>query len=285
LSRITRFVAGQGAVPGIQLAHAGRKASTFRPWAGRPGAIPAAEGGWQTLAPSPVPYADGYPMPRALDLDGIGRVVSAFAAAADRAREAGFRVVEIHAAHGYLINQFLSPLSNRRDDRYGGPFDNRIRLLLEVVAAVRAVWPEQLPVMVRISATDWHPDGWTVDDSVALARILGREGVDLIDCSSGGNASGVKIPVGPGYQTAFAERVRREAGIATGAVGVITDPAQADHVIRTGQADLVLLAREMLRDPAWALRAARALGAVASWPAPYLRAAPANAPVRVPRPE
>ncbi|MGE0442210.1 MAG: NADH:flavin oxidoreductase/NADH oxidase [Gemmatimonadales bacterium] len=282
LARITRFIREQGAVPGIQLAHAGRKASTYRPWDAKAGGVPGAEGGWQTVAPSPGSFADGYPMPRPLDLDGIDRVIQAFAAAAARALEAGFKVVEVHAAHGYLINQFLSPLSNRREDKWGGSFDHRVRLLREVVARVRTVWPDRLPVIVRISATDWHPDGWTVDDSVALARLLAHDGVDLIDCSSGGNVAGVKIPVGPGYQTAFAERIRREAGLATGTVGMIVDPAQADHVIRSGQADLVLLARELLRDPYWPLRAARTLGAPASWPEQYLRAGPAGAPRRAP---
>jgi 2,4-dienoyl-CoA reductase-like NADH-dependent reductase (Old Yellow Enzyme family) len=244
--------------------------------------VPVEEGGWDTVAPTALQFSQGYPMPGALDQAGIDAVVAGFAAAAGRAFEAGFRVVEIHAAHGYLLNEFLSPLSNRRTDQYGGGFENRVRLLREVVARVRTVWPNRLPVLVRISATDWHTGGWSVDDSVELARLLRDEGVDLLDCSSGGNVAGVRIPVGPGYQTAFAERIRREAGLATGAVGMITDPVQADHVIRTGQADLVLLARELLRDPYWPMRAARTLGAAAPWPAQYLRAGPPEAPRRAP---
>lgn len=276
LARITAFISAQGAVPGIQLAHAGRKASTARPWeGGRP--VAAGAGGWDDIVgPSPLPFADGYPTPRPLGVEEIRQVVRAFARAAERALAAGFRVVEIHAAHGYLIHQFLSPLSNRRDDAYGGSFENRIRLACEVVEAVRDVWPERLPLFVRISATDWVEGGWDLEQSVELARRLRALGVDLVDCSSGGLVPGVRIPVAPGYQVPFAERVRREAGVLTGAVGLITEPEQADAIIREGKADLVLLARELLRDPHWPLRAAHRLGRgdSAPWPPQYLRAKP-----------
>jgi 2,4-dienoyl-CoA reductase-like NADH-dependent reductase (Old Yellow Enzyme family) len=282
LSRIARFIHSQGSVAGIQLAHAGRKAGTYRPW-DRDGAVPEGSGGWtNVVAPSAIPFADNYPMPQALTLEGIRSVVGAFAAAARRAREAGFRVIEIHAAHGYLISEFLSPLANHRKDEYGGSLENRMRLLLEVVRAVRGTWPENAPLFVRISATDWEESGWTLDDSVALARRLKDSGVDLIDCSSGGNVPPARIPVGPGYQTPFAERIRREARILTGAVGMITAPAQADHIIRTGQADVAILAREFLRDPYWPLRAARDLGYPVPWPVQYVRAAPHGAKARIP---
>ena len=282
LARITRFIHAQGAHAGIQLAHAGRKASTWRPWDGQ-GAVPASAGGWsEVVAPSALPFAPDYPAPRALDEPGIAAVVRAFAAAARRASAAGFHVIEIHAAHGYLLHQFLSPLSNRRSDRYGGSFENRTRLAREVVSAVRAAWPDALPLFVRISATDWAEGGWDLEQSVELARELKRLGVDLVDCSSGGTVPGAKIPMGPGYQTPFAERIRREAGIATGAVGMITQPAQAAHSVRTGQADLVILARAMLRDPYWPLRAARELGQAVTWPVQYLRAAPSGTPARTP---
>jgi 2,4-dienoyl-CoA reductase-like NADH-dependent reductase (Old Yellow Enzyme family) len=280
LARIVRFVHAQGAVAGVQLAHAGRKASTRRPWEGS-GRVPEAEGGWTSVvAPSAVRFDEHYPEPRALDEIEIHGIVQAFADAADRARRAGFRVIEIHAAHGYLLHEFLSPLANRRTDRYGGSLENRMRLPLEVARAVRAVWPEELPLFVRISSTDWQEGGWDVEQSVALARALGSAGVDLVDCSSGGMVPTAIVPVGPGYQTPFAERIRREVGIATGAVGMITEPAQADHIIRTGQADVVLLAREMLRNPYWPLHAARTLGQRVSWPAQYLRAAPSGSPGR-----
>ncbi len=275
------FAAEHGAACGVQLAHAGRKASTRPPWEG-PGKVAEDAGGWRTVAPSAVPYNDDYPMPDALDEAGIARVVTGFREAAGRALEAGFRVIEIHAAHGYLLHEFLSPWSNRRTDRWGGSFENRIRLLKDVVEAVRSVWPERHALFVRISATDWKEGAWDLDQSVALARELKGLGVDLVDCSSGGNVHGVKIPIGPGYQTRLAERVRREAGIPTGAVGLITEPVQADHIVRTGQADLVILARELLRDPYWPLRAARELGRPASWPVQYLRAAPADSPRREP---
>jgi 2,4-dienoyl-CoA reductase-like NADH-dependent reductase (Old Yellow Enzyme family) len=221
-------------------------------------------------------------MPQALNHEGIQRVVRAFVEAAGRALNAGFRVIEIHAAHGYLLSEFLSPLANRRTDEYGGSFENRIRLLLEVARAVRGAWPERAPLFVRISATDWVEGGWTLDDSVDLAKHLKKAGVDLVDCSSGGNVPPNEIPVGPGYQTPFAERIRREANILTGAVGMITAPAQADHIIRTGQADVAIIAREFLRDPYWPLRAARDLGYPVPWPVQYVRAAPHGTKARVP---
>ena len=282
LARITRFIHSQGSMAGIQLAHAGRKASTYRPSDGE-GAVPVEVGGWMNVvAPSAIPFAENYPMPQALSLDGIQGVVRAFAQAASRARAAGFRVIEIHAAHGYLISEFLSPLANHRADEYGGSFANRIRLLLKVVSAIRDAWPERSPLFVRISATDWAEGGWTLDESVELANHLKDSGVDLIDCSSGGNVPPARIPMGPGYQTQFAERIRREAGILTGAVGMITGPAQADHIIRTGQADVAIIAREFLRDPYWPLRAARELEYPVPWPVQYLRAAPHGAKVRGP---
>src|SRR5512133_1870207 len=271
LARVAAFVEAQGAVAAAQLAHAGRKAGTKAPWEGG-GPVPASEGGWTPVAPSPLPFAPGYPTPLALDAAGLRGVVASFAAAARRAAAAGFRAVEVHAAHGYLLHQFLSPLSNRREDAYGGSFENRTRLVREVVTAVRAAWPEPLPLLVRISATDWAEHGWDVEQSVELARALGPLGVDLVDVSSGGLVATAQVPAGPGYQTGFAERLRREGGVRTGAVGMITSPEQADHVIRSGQADLVLLAREMLRDPHFALRAARMLGQDGPWPRQYLRA-------------
>jgi 2,4-dienoyl-CoA reductase-like NADH-dependent reductase (Old Yellow Enzyme family) len=281
LARITAFIAAQGAVPGIQLAHAGRKASTARPWAGRSGTLPPAEGGWIPVAPSAVPFDPQDPPPAALNEGQVAEVPGIFAAAARRALAAGFRVAEIHAAHGYLLHQFLSPLSNRREDAYGGSFDHRVRLPLEVAAAVRAVWPEDLPLLVRVSATDWTEGGWTADETVELARRLKAAGVDLLDVSSGGGAPQARMPLGPGYQTPFAERVRREAGLASGAVGLVTQPAQAEHILRTGQADLVLLGRELLRDPRWPLHAAAQLGdAQVPWPAQYVRAAAPGTPIR-----
>jgi 2,4-dienoyl-CoA reductase-like NADH-dependent reductase (Old Yellow Enzyme family) len=274
LARIVRFIHGQGSVAGMQLAHAGRKASTYRPWDGQ-GAIAESAGGWKNVvAPSALRFADTYPMPQALSVDGIREITAAFVASARRAWEAGFRVIEIHAAHGYLIHEFLSPLSNRRSDAYGGSFENRIRVLREIVVAVRDTWPERAPLFVRISATDWVEGGWDIQQSVELARQLKELGADLIDCSSGGNVAQAKIPVGPGYQTRFAEQIRREAGIMTGAVGMITSSVQAEHILGTGQADAVILARELLRDPYWPLRAARELGQPIAWPVQYLRAAP-----------
>ena len=274
-ARVVEFVRGQGATAAIQLAHAGRKASTRPPFEGR-GPVPPGEGGWTAMAPSPVAYP-GLPVPRELGREDVDRVVEDFARAAHRSVAAGFDALEIHAAHGYLLHEFLSPLSNRRDDEYGGSFDNRVRLLLRVVAAVRDVVPERMPVLVRLSATDWADGGWTVDDSVSLARLLKDAGVDLVDVSSGGNVP-AEIPVEPGYQVPFARRIRQEAGIATGAVGMITDPKQAEDVLSEGSADVVLLAREMLRDPHWTLRAAHELGVRpgegVDWPPQYLRAVP-----------
>jgi 2,4-dienoyl-CoA reductase-like NADH-dependent reductase (Old Yellow Enzyme family) len=277
LSRITRFIHSQQRPAGMQLAHAGRKGSTHRPWEGS-GSVD--RDGWQPVGPTGEAFAPGYPQPRALEVEEIHAVTRAFATAAARARAAGFDVVEVHAAHGYLLHEFMSPLSNTRRDEYGGTFDNRIRFCLEVVDAVRAVWPERLPLFVRISSTDWADGGWDIEQSVELARRLKPRGVDLIDCSSGGNVAAAKIPIGPGYQVPFAERVRREAGISTGAVGLITEPAQAQAIVSEGRADCVLLARELLRDPYWPLRAARELEAMMDWPAQYLRAAPADSPSR-----
>jgi 2,4-dienoyl-CoA reductase-like NADH-dependent reductase (Old Yellow Enzyme family) len=282
LARIVRFIHEQGSVAGMQLAHAGRKASTYAPSAGH-GTVPESEGGWKNVvAPSALAFTAGYPMPRALSADGIKSIVSAFAAAARRACEAGFRLIEIHGAHGYLIHEFLSPLSNQRTDAYGGSFENRTRILREIVAAVRSSWPDRAPLFVRISASDWADGGWDIQQSVELARQLKELGADLIDCSSGGNVPRAKIPVGPGYQTQFAEQIRREAGILTGAVGMITSPIQAEHIMVTGQADAVIIARELLRDPYWPLRAARELGQPVSWPVQYLRAAPESSQARVP---
>jgi 2,4-dienoyl-CoA reductase-like NADH-dependent reductase (Old Yellow Enzyme family) len=272
LARVFRFVREQGAVPGIQLAHAGRKASMASPWQGGKLVAPA-DGGWDgVVAPSAIVFAKGYATPQALTASGIARVVAAFAAAARRALAAGAEIAEIHAAHGYLLHQFLSPLSNRREDDYGGDWEHRTRLLREVVTTVRRVWPERLPLWVRISATDWAEGGWTVEDSVRLASALGPLGVDLVDCSSGGLVPGARIPLAPGYQVPFATRIRAEAKIATGAVGMITEPRQADDIIRGGQADVVLLARELLRRPHWPLHAAKDLGQPVPVPPQYARA-------------
>jgi 2,4-dienoyl-CoA reductase-like NADH-dependent reductase (Old Yellow Enzyme family) len=281
LARIARFIREQGSVAGIQLAHAGRKASTRRPWEGR-GLIPVEQGGWQPVAPSALRFASDYPLPEALNEDGIRRVIRAFGQAARRACEAGFQVIEIHSAHGYLIHEFFSPFSNQRTDAYGGSFENRTRLLREVVEEVRRNWPERLPLFVRISATDWKEGGWDLDQSVELASRLQPLGVDLIDCSSGGNIADVEIPVEAGYQVRFAERIRRDTGILTGAVGLITTPAQVDKIIRESRADIVLLARQMLRDPYWPARIAGELGFAFPWPPQYLRAAPVGTPARGP---
>ncbi len=272
LARVVRFVEGQGAAACLQLAHAGRKASVRAPWdeAGAP--LAEEDGGWPVVGPSPIPFAAGHPVPAPLDAAGMRGIAHAFAEGARRGLAAGFRVLEVHAAHGYLLHQFLSPLSNHRRDDYGGPFENRTRLAREVVAAVREVWPARLPLLVRVSATDWAEGGWAPEEAVALGRALRDLGVDLVDTSSGGLVPTAQVPAGPGYQAGFAERVRREAGIATGAVGLITSPEQAEHVLRTGQADLVLLAREMLRDPYWPLHAAARLRAEVAWPKQYLRA-------------
>jgi 2,4-dienoyl-CoA reductase-like NADH-dependent reductase (Old Yellow Enzyme family) len=282
LSRITGFLRTQGALPGIQLAHAGRKASTRVPWAPGP-FITEAEGGWKPVAPSALTFAPtNYAAPTALDQQGIQKVIADFSAAAVRAKQAGFAVAEIHSAHGYLLHEFLSPLSNQRTDSYGGSFDNRIRLLCEVVSAVRKVWPEKYPLFVRISSTDWVEGGWDIAQSVALASQLAPLGVDLIDCSSGGNTPDAKIPVAPLYQVDFAERIRRDTNLMTGAVGMITTTAEASAIIARGQADLVIMARQFLRDPYFPLHAAAELGFPATYPAQYLRAAPHGSPTREP---
>ncbi len=271
LSRIAAFIKQQGAAPGIQLAHAGRKASTRRPWEGGT-TIPESEGGWRPVAPSPIPFRAEDPAPAELTTGGIRSTVERFRAAAARALSAGFEVVELHCAHGYLIHEFLSPLSNARSDEYGGAFENRTRLAVEVAQAVRDVWPAGLPLFARISATDWADDGWALDDSVRLARCLRDCGVDLVDCSSGGLVQHQKIPLSPGYQVPFARRIRQDTGVLTGAVGLITTPEQADEIIRSGSADLVLIAREFLRDPYFPRRAAKALGVDFPAPPQYLRA-------------
>jgi len=280
LRRIAEFIHTQGSRAGTQLAHAGRKGSTASPFEPRPTTVAPSEGGWQPVAPSAVAFAPDYPLPAALDPSGIKAVVEGFRHAARRALEAGFDFVEIHAAHGYLLHEFLSPLSNIRTDAYGGSFDNRIRIVLETVDAVRAVWPERLPLFVRISATDWAEGGWNPDESVELAKRLREHGVDLVDASSGGLVPNAKIPAAPGFQVQFAARIRRETGIATAAVGLITEPAQANAIVSEGEADFVFLARAMLRDPYWPLHAAATLGEPASWPKQYLRAAPQGSPAR-----
>ena len=268
--RITRFVRAQGAVPGIQLAHAGRKASTKINWLGH-GTV-SADQAWQTIAPSAIAFDTDYAMPHALTSAEIDRVVAEWVTATRLSLDAEFDVIELHMAHGYLMHQFLSPLSNHRTDEYGGSLGNRMRFPLRVVDAVRAAWPERLPLFVRISATDWTDGGWDIEQSVVLARELKQRGVDLIDCSTGGNVPHVHIPVGPGYQVPFAERIRRDAGIATAAVGMITDPTQANAIVASGKADAVIMARELLRDPYWPMRAAKALGGEVRWPEQYLRA-------------
>ena len=275
-ARIVDFIHGQGATAGIQLAHAGRKASTYSGFTEQRGGVADADGGWTPMGPSASPYPD-LRDPEPLDSAGIARVVTAFGDAAERAIAAGFDVIEVHAAHGYLLHEFLSPLSNLREDEYGGSFDNRVRLVLDVVREVRARVATGVPVVVRLSATDWIDGGWSVDDSVRLSILLREAGVDLIDTSSGGNAP-VRIEVGPGYQVPFARRIRLEADIPTGAVGMITEPKQAEEILTEGSADVVLLARELLRDPHWPLRAAYELGeqpdgAAVTWPKQYRRAA------------
>ncbi|WP_041586786.1 NADH:flavin oxidoreductase/NADH oxidase [Terriglobus saanensis] len=280
LARINAFVKAQGAVPAIQLAHAGRKASMAKPWDVPSRAVPVNEGGWLTVGPTTERFSETYPTPSALDRSGMDKIVADFAAATQRSAAAGFLLAEVHAAHGYLLHEFLSPLSNTRTDEYGGSLENRARFPLEIVRTVRANFPAELPVWVRLSVTDWidpskniPTGGLTVEDSIAFARLLKAEGIDLVDCSSGGNDPRQQIPIGAGYQVAFADRIRREAGIPTGAVGMITAPEQADQIVRTGQADVVLLARELLRDPYWPLHAAEALHKPASWPVQYERAA------------
>ena len=280
LSRIVAFLHAQGARAGIQLAHAGRKGSVTAPFTGER-LLTREEGAWTPVGPSAIAFSPKHAVPRALDADGIRDVVDAFARGAKRALAAGFDLIEIHAAHGYLLHEFLSPLANQRTDAYGGSFENRIRLLLEVVDAVRGAWPVHLPLSVRISATDWAEGGWAIDDSVELARLLHGRGVDLIDVSSGGMVPGAQIPIAPGYQVSFAARIRAEAGIATAAVGMITEPTQANDIIEQGDADFVFLAREMLRDPYWAVHTAAALSEPTSWPQQYLRAAPAHSLTRM----
>jgi 2,4-dienoyl-CoA reductase-like NADH-dependent reductase (Old Yellow Enzyme family) len=275
LERIVRFIHGRGAAVGIQLAHAGRKASTSRPWLGGT-ALADAEGGWTPLAPSALPFAETYRVPRAMDLAEVQAVIAAFADAARRADRIGMDVIELHAAHGYLLHTFLSPLSNLRSDAYGGPFEHRARLLLEVVDAVRSAWPEHKPLIVRISATDWIDGGWDIEDSVRLAGLLQQHGVDAIDCSTAGLGPSQQIPLGPGYQVPFAERIRRDVGIATAAVGLITEARQAEDILARGHADLIFMAREFLRDPYFPLHAAAGLDALdaVAWPEQYVRAAP-----------
>lgn len=289
LTRIVSFLHDNGAAAGIQLSHAGRKGSMAPLWE-EPHLIRESHGGWSNIyAPSAIPFAEHYGSPVSLDLEGIHRIQRAFRSAAERAIQADFDLIEIHAAHGYLFHQFLSPLSNRRVDEYGGSFENRSRFLLETVALVREVWPSTLPLLVRLSATDWlefdgesHPEGpgWTVAETIRLGTLLREAGVDLLDVSSGGNVDKATIPVGPGYQTSFADRIRKESATPTGAVGLITSPEQADHVIRSGQADVVLLAREFLRHPYWPLEAGRALRQEISWPVQYVRAAGGKKPAR-----
>jgi 2,4-dienoyl-CoA reductase-like NADH-dependent reductase (Old Yellow Enzyme family) len=269
-ARIAKFIAAQGSVPAIQLAHAGRKASVNRPWEGTKPIGPE-QGGWPTIGPSALAWGN-YAVPRAMEQSDIDTVVAAFAAAARRAREAGFRLIEVHGAHGYLIQEFLSPLSNKRTDRYGGSLENRARLLMQVLDAVRREWPAELPLFLRISSTDWIEGGWTLADSILLAKLVRARGdVDLIDCSSGGNDPAQKVPANPGYQTPFAEAIRREAGIATGAVGLISSPEQAEEILANGRADLVFLARALLHDAYWPMHAAKALKAEHAWAPQYER--------------
>jgi 2,4-dienoyl-CoA reductase-like NADH-dependent reductase (Old Yellow Enzyme family) len=271
LKKITNFITQQGSVPGIQLAHAGRKASTSRPWEGDK-LIPVSEGGWKTVSASAIPFSEDKDTPTELTQQGINGIIADFIAATKRALEAGFKVIEIHGAHGYLINEFTSPLSNKRTDKYGGSFDNRIRFLIEIIEAIRSVWPQDNPLFLRISASDWTEDGWTVEDSVKLAGIVKDKGVDLMDCSSGGVIPNVKIPAKEGYQVPFAEAVHK-TGILTGAVGVIVSPEQAEEILSKEQADLIFLARELLRDPYFPLRAARELEYDdIPWPVQYERA-------------
>jgi 2,4-dienoyl-CoA reductase-like NADH-dependent reductase (Old Yellow Enzyme family) len=271
LKRIVSFIHKHDAVAGIQLAHAGRKASVDAPWRGNK-VLSDDEGGWDTVAPSGIPFKEGDRMPHELSKDEIRKVVDEFANAATRAGKCGFKVVEIHAAHGYLINEFFSPVSNLRHDEYGGSFENRVRIVLEIIEAIQKVWPYSYPLFVRISASEWSDRGWTVDDSVKLARLLKQKGIDLMDCSSGGNVYKAKIELGPMYQVPFAEKVKKESGIMTGAVGLITTAQQCEEILQEGKADMIFLARQLLRDPYFPLRAAKELGADVKWPDQYLRA-------------
>jgi 2,4-dienoyl-CoA reductase-like NADH-dependent reductase (Old Yellow Enzyme family) len=281
LERIVQFIHGQGSVAGIQLALAGRKASTYRPGGGH-GAIPENAGGWRPVGPSAIPFSEDYAVPEALSQQGIRDVVRAFAKSARRACQAGFAVLEIHAAHGYLLHEFLSPFSNQRTDEYGGSFENRTRLLREVVGAVRDVWPKTNPLFLRISATDWKEGGWDLDQSIKLAAQVAPLGVDLVDCSSGGILPNIEIAVKAGYQVPFARDIRKKTGVMTAAVGLIDSPVQADSIIRDGEADLILMAREFLRQPYWPLRVANEMDFPAPWPVQYLRAAPHHSPTKVP---
>ena len=271
--KINDFIHQHGAIAGIQLAHSGRKASTTPPWEGGQ-QVTTAQGGWQTVAPSAIPFREGDTAPVALDQDGIQKVKEDFKAAALRSLNAGYKVIEIHAAHGYLVHQFLSPLSNHRSDEYGGGFENRIRFLMEILESIQEVWPAENPLFVRISATDWAGGGWTADDSVRLVTLLKDKGVDLIDCSSGGLTGQQQIPLSPGYQVQFAERIRQETGMPTGAVGLITEAMQAEEILSKGQADVIFLARKLLRDPYFPLHAALQLGVEIDWPLQYDRAKP-----------
>ncbi|HTC64853.1 MAG TPA: NADH:flavin oxidoreductase/NADH oxidase [Candidatus Saccharimonadales bacterium] len=281
LARIVRFMKSQGTVPGMQIAHAGRKGSTQRPWEGN-SKVALADGGWVPVAPSAVSFSETYPMPRALEINEIHAIVDAFAAAARRALQAGFQVLEIHAAHGYLAHEFFSPLSNFRTDEYGGSFENRTRIGRDIVTAVRKVWPESLPLFIRISAQDWKEGGWDLDQSVELAKQLKKLGVDLVDCSSAGLVVDQKIAAGPCFQVPFAERIRRDANVLTATVGLIETKEQVSEILARNQADLVLMAREFLRDPYWPLRTARELKQPITWPAQYLRAATADTKARMP---
>ncbi len=269
--KITSFIKTQNSIPGIQIAHAGRKASTYSPWKGE-GEVPKLNNGWKTIAPSSIPFNNNYPIPKEMDLKEIASVIEKFKSGAERAVKAGFEVIELHLAHGYLVHEFLSPLSNKRKDKYGGSLLNRCRIALQIADAVRNVIPESIPLFARISSTDWVEGGWDIEQSIYLAKKLKENGVDLIDCSSGGNAVKASIPAGPGYQVHFAERIRNEAEINTGAVGLITSPEQAEQILKTGQADIVIIAREMLRNPYWPLYAARILHEDVEWPKQYFRA-------------
>jgi 2,4-dienoyl-CoA reductase-like NADH-dependent reductase (Old Yellow Enzyme family) len=281
LARIVRFMKTQGAVPAMQIAHAGRKGSTQRPWVGS-SKVAIEDGGWVPVAPSAVAFSGTYPMPRALETNEVRDIVDAFAAAARRALEAGFQVLEIHAAHGYLAHEFFSPLSNFRTDEYGGSFENRTRIGRDIVTAVRRIWPDHLPLFIRISAQDWKEGGWDLEQSVELAKQLKKLGVDLVDCSSAGLVVDQKIAAGPCFQVPFAERIRRDANVLTSAVGLIETKEQVTEILARNQADLVFMAREFLRDPYWPLRTARELKQPITWPAQYLRAAPADAKARTP---
>ena len=269
--KITSFIKSQKSIPGIQLAHAGRKASTYSPWKGS-GEVKREDGGWLTIAPSAIPFAENYPFPKEMNKDDIKNVIQQFKSAALKAIEAGFELIELHFAHGYLVHEFLSSFSNQRNDSYGGNLENRCRFAIEIASAVRGVIPESMPLFVRISASDWKDGMWDIEHSIKLSKWLKDAGVDLIDCSSGGNINGVKIPLGPGYQVTFADKIKREAKILTAAVGMITDPKQAEDILTKGQADLIVLGKELLRNPFWPLHAAKELNADIDWPNQYLRA-------------